>query len=198
MRYARPDDRCEEKVATWRDVLNRYNEQPENPCALLRAADLYAPKEHVFRNLYRELADALGWDNVFILSAGWGLIRAGFWTPDYNITFSTQGKKDKPWVWRNNKDHLRSWADFNHLRDAPTAQDEAIHFFGGKDYLPPFYALMGTVPGRKIVHYKGDVKHRPSFDYERYEGTEKNRTWHYRAAKDFLARRATVEDKVPL
>ena len=197
MRYARPDDPCGEKAATWRDLLKRYNEQPDNPCKLFRAADLYTPKEHVFRNLYRELVGAFGWDNVFILSAGWGLIRADFWTPDYNITFSAQGKKDKPWVWRNPKDRLRSWLDFNHLQDAPIVQDEPIHFFGGKDYLPTFYALVETVPGKKIVHYKGDVEHRSSIDYEKYEGPEKDRTWHYRAAKDFVAGRASVENQVP-
>ena len=115
MRYARPDDLCGEKAATWRDLLKHYNEQPDNPCKLFRAADLYAPKEHEFRNLYRELVGVFGWDHVFILSAGWGLIRASFWTPDYNITFSAQGKKDKPWVWRNPKDRLRSWLDFNRV-----------------------------------------------------------------------------------
>jgi hypothetical protein len=195
MRYARPDDPCGDKAATWRDVLKRYNEQTDNPCSLLRAADLYAPKEHVFRKLYQELVRAFGWNNVFILSAGWGLIRADFWTPDYNITFSAQGKKDKPWVWRNTKD--RSWLDFNHLQDAPIAQDEPIHLFGGRDYLPTFYALVEAVPGRKIVHYMGDVKRRSSFDYEKYEGSEKNRTWHYRAAKEFVAGRAPQENQVP-
>jgi hypothetical protein len=187
MRYAMPDDPCGEKAATWRDVLKRYNEQPENPCKLLRAADLYAPKEQVFRKLYRELADALGWDNVFILSAGWGLIRAGFWTPDYNITFSAQGRKNKPWVWRNPKDGLRPWLDFNHLQDAQIALDEPIHFFGGKDYLPRFYALMKNVPGKKIVHYKGTAVRCSGYYYEEYIGPEKNRTWHYRAAKDLMA-----------
>src|SRR5712664_853868 len=68
--YARPDDPSGEKAATWRDILKRYNEQPDNPWELCRAADLYAPKEHVYRNLYRELVGAFGWDNVFILSAG--------------------------------------------------------------------------------------------------------------------------------
>lgn len=151
--------------------------------------------EHVFRKLYQELVGAFGWDNVFILSAGWGLIRADFWTPDYNVTFSPQGKKDKPWVWRNTKD--RSWLDFNHLKDAPITQDEPIHLFGGKDYLPTFYALVEAVPGRKIVHYKGNVERRSSFDYEKYEGSEKNRTWHYRAAKEFVAGRAPQENQVP-
>lgn len=196
VRCAKPDDSSGVNGATWRDVLMRYNAQPDNPYGLLRAADLYAPTEHEFRNLYRELADAFGWGNVFVLSAGWGLIRADFRTPDYNITFSTQAKKDKPWGWRNTKESRRSWLDFNHLQDAPINQDEPIHFFGGKDYRPLFYALVTTLPGKKIVYYKGNVERRHGFEYAEYKGPEKNRTWHYRAAKDFLAQRASVRNEV--
>ena len=195
-RCARPDNSSGEKGATWRDVLKRYNAQPDNPDGLLRAADLYAPTEHEFRNLYHELADAFGWDNVFVLSAGWGLIRASFRTPKYDITFSTQAKKDKPCVWRNTKDSQRVWLDFNHLQDAPINQDEPIHFFGGKDYRPLFYALVTTLPGKKIVHYKGSVERRDGFEYAEYKGPEKNRTWHYRAAKEFLAEQASAVNPV--
>ncbi len=184
VRYARPDDTSGENGTTWRDVLKRYNERPDNPHGLLRAGDLYAPTENEFRNLYRELADRFGWDNVFILSAGWGLIRAPFLTPDYNITFSTQARKAKPWVWRNPKG---VWLDFNHLRDAQIGIDEPIHLFGGNDYRPLFYTLVTTLPGKKIVHYKGNVERRDGFEYAEYKGSEKNRTWHYRAAKEFLA-----------
>jgi hypothetical protein len=38
--------------------------------------------------------------------------------------------------------------------------------------------------GRKVVHHKGDVERRAGFDYNEYKEPEKNRTWHYRAAKD--------------
>ena len=194
MRYARPDDPCgEEKAGTWRDMLKRYNEQPDNPCKLLRAADLYSPKEHEFRNLYRELADAFGWDNLFILSAGLGLIRAGFWTPDYKVTFSAQVKKEESWTWRNSKASQPLWHDFNHLCETQIGQDEPIHFFGGKDYLPTFYTLLETLPGKKIVHYMGRVVEHSGFKYKEYKGPEKNRTWHYRAAKDFLGKRPVVE-----
>lgn len=192
MRYARPDDPCREKAGTWRDLLREYNERSDNPYKLFPAAELYTPRERAFHHLYRELVEAFGWDNVFILSAGWGLIRAGFLTPYYNVTFSAQAKKDKPWAWRNPKDKRRAWLDFNHLQGAKIGQDEPIHFFGGKDYLPTFYTLVETCPGRKVVHYKGQVERRCSFDYEEYEGPEKNRTWHYRAAKDFLAGRKVV------
>ncbi|MGH8058075.1 MAG: DUF6884 domain-containing protein, partial [Candidatus Entotheonellia bacterium] len=193
--YVRPDDPCGEKTMTWRDLLRHYNEERENPWNLFRAADLYTPTERVFRKLYRELADTFGWESVFILSAGWGLIRADFWTPNYNITFSKQSKKKKPWAWRNAKDCVPLWQDFNHLQNVQIAQDEPIHFFAGKDYLPMFYALVESVPGKKVVHHKGDVERRSCFDYKEYRGPEKNRTWHYRAAKDFAARGTSVANK---
>ena len=191
----RPDDPYGEQTMTWRDFLKRYNEERQNPWNLFRAADLYTPKEHVFRTLYRELADTFGWKSVFILSAGWGLIRADFWTPNYNITFSKQSIKKKPWAWRNADDSVRIWQDFNHLQNVQIAQDEQIHFFGGKDYLPMFYALVQSVSGKKVVHHKGDVERHSCFDYEEYRGSEKNRTWYYRAAKDFAARWTSVANK---
>jgi hypothetical protein len=195
VRCARPDDASGEKGVTWRDVLKSYNAQPDNPYGLLRAADLYAPTEYEFRNLYRELADALGWDNVLVLSAGWGLIRASFRTPNYNITFSKQAKAGKPWVWRNTKDSQHFWHDFNQLRDESISLDEPIHFFGGKDYQPLFYTLVTTLPGKKIVHFKGNVERRDGFQYAEYKGPEKNRTWHYRAVKEFLAQRVSERNE---
>jgi hypothetical protein len=184
--YANPDNQIGEETTTWRDFLIRYNEQSENPNRLLRAADLYTPKEHVFRHVYQELADTFGWENVFILSAGWGIIRSTFLIPDYNITFTSQVKETKPWAWRNNKNHKHPWLDFNQLKDVQISSDEPIHFFGGKDYLTLFYHLVENLPGTKIVHYKSSTAHKNGFTYEKYLGDEKSRTWHYRAAKDFI------------
>ena len=184
--YARPDEASGEDNSTWRDVLIRYNDNSDNHLGLLRAAELYAPNEYEFRSLYTELADRFGWTNVFVLSAGWGLIRADYRTPDYNITFSTQARNRHPWVWRNAKDRTNTWADFNHLRDVLTGKNEPIHFFGGKDYQPLFYSLMSSISGKKIVHFKGQVERIDGFEYEEYTGPE-NRTWHYRAVQDFVS-----------
>ena len=93
--------------------------------------DLYKPK------IYGDLVGAFGWANVFVLSAGWGLIRSDFLTPDYDITFSSQGK---PWSKRS-KRLTRPLQDFNHLKDARLSPDESIHFFGGMDYLELYYEL---------------------------------------------------------
>jgi len=80
--YARPDDRSDTGTL-WRDVLLKYNREPDgNPLGLYPAHQLYENKA------YWRLADELGVQNVYILSAGWGLIRADFLTPYYDITFS--------------------------------------------------------------------------------------------------------------
>ena len=87
--YARPDD-VSDTGKSWRTVLQEYNAAPgENPLGLLPAWQLY-------RNpAYRVLADHCGQDHLYILSAGWGLIRADFLTPKYDITFS-RGRNVQP------------------------------------------------------------------------------------------------------
>ncbi|MGE5063222.1 MAG: hypothetical protein ACM3IG_04065 [Myxococcales bacterium] len=66
-----------------------YNDGPDNPLNLLPAYQLYA------HDAYRALAQTFGIDEVFILSAGWGLISASFLTPAYDITF--KATKTAPW-----------------------------------------------------------------------------------------------------
>src|SRR5579862_6414267 len=79
--YARPDDLPGER--TWRQLLSDYNNQPEdNPLELLPAYQLYE------NSAYRGLADRFGLANLFILSAGWGLLSSEFLTPHYDITFT--------------------------------------------------------------------------------------------------------------
>jgi hypothetical protein len=80
--YARPDDDAGEG-RSWREVLRAYNRDPRgNLLGLLPAYRLY-------RNpIYERLVDSVGIDGVYILCAGWGLIRSDFLTPYYDITFS--------------------------------------------------------------------------------------------------------------
>jgi hypothetical protein len=79
--------------------------------------------------VYERLADHFGGQKVFILSAGWGLIRADFLTPYYDITFSQSADAYKR---RKKTDR---YADFCM---PPGDTDDDIFFFGGKDYLPLF------------------------------------------------------------
>jgi hypothetical protein len=85
--YARPDDDCG-SGKSWRDVLLDYNNAPRgNPLGLLPAYRLYE------NPVYERLGDKVGIANVYILSAGWGLIRADFLTPYCDITFSASARQ---------------------------------------------------------------------------------------------------------
>lgn len=68
--HARPDD-VSDRGDSWRTVLEQYNAAPgSNPLGLLPAWRLY-------RNpTYDMLAERVGLQRLYILSAGWGLIRA--------------------------------------------------------------------------------------------------------------------------
>ena len=72
---------------TWRKRLAAYNEEyrrtGSNPHDLLPAFQLYKNR------IYRDLAWKFEPESVFILSAGWGLIRSDFLTPQYDITLSS-------------------------------------------------------------------------------------------------------------
>lgn len=87
--FARPDD-LSVNGESWRQVLLKYNEENAgNPLGLCPAYQLYIPKE------YGRLVDRYGLKRVYILSAGWGLIRADFLTPYYDITYSEKAESYK-------------------------------------------------------------------------------------------------------
>ena len=118
--YARPDDPAGNGL-TWRDLLVDYNATGANRLGLLPAYRLYR------HQVYGQLVDRYGVDNVFILSAGWGIIRADFLTPKYDITFSASADKHKKHSKRDR---------YNDFRMLPDDGDEDVVFFRGKDYLP--------------------------------------------------------------
>jgi len=98
--HAHPDDPNEDGVS-WRDQLISYNTAPSNPLALSTAFELYEPP--AAPDIYRRLVRRLGIKNVFILSAGWGLIEAGFRIPCYDVTFASEVKKSAPWKYRHTR-----------------------------------------------------------------------------------------------
>lgn len=174
-RCFRPDDEIAQGLGTWREYLIRYNEHGLNPHGLNRAADLYEP------HVYRALVHNYDWQNVFILSAGWGLIRSDYLTPSYDITFSNQGE---PWTIRRHGDRYQ---DFNQLEDTDLSAHETIYFFGGKDYLPLYYSLTSNVSAKKVIYYShGALEDHQGYQYIRYK-THTN--WQYSCAQDFIAGR---------
>ena len=178
--YARPDDPAGNGLS-WRDVLLEYNKGYErtgaNPLGLLPAYRLYAP------SIYRQLVDRFGVSNVFILSAGWGLIRADFLTPKYDITFSTRAERYKRRLKRDR---------YNDFRVLPHDASEQIVFFGGKDYVALFCDLSRECQGRRFVVYRsGSPPKAPGCTLIRYP-TAIRTNWHYACARDFMTGRWQV------
>jgi hypothetical protein len=169
--YARPDD-LREDGTSWRHFLKKYNEDASgNPLRLYPAYQLYENK------VYGRLVDRLGSKDVYILSAGWGLIRADFLTPTYDITFSASADAYKR---RRKKDQ------YDDFRMLPGATKRNIVFFGGKDYLPLFCSLTDTIRSKKIVFFNSKIT--PPFDgctLRRFK-TTKRINWHYECANAFL------------
>jgi hypothetical protein len=168
--YERPDD-MSDYGWSWREALLKYNEDSShNPLRLLPAWQLYD------NPVYGRLAERMGVPNLFILSAGWGLIRADFLTPYYDITFSASAEAYKR---RRQTDRYQ---DLNML--GPAAEE--VVFFGGKDYLPLFCALTAGVKGKRVVFYNsGSAPAASGCELRRFK-TLTRTNWHYECANAFV------------
>jgi hypothetical protein len=169
--YARPDD-ISDDGRTWRQVLLDYNKEPHNnPLGLVPAYQLYENR------IYARLVERFGVVNVFILSAGWGLISADFLTPSYDITFSISAD---PYKRRRKLDR------YNDLCMLPVSAHQEVVFFGGKDYLPLFCALTEQHRDRRLVYYNSASPPQLSgCTLKRYQ-TSTRTNWHYECANAFI------------
>lgn len=167
--YRRPDDAARSGLS-WRDVLSNYNEAysstKANPLGLLPAWRLYQDPT------YEYLVDRLGERNVFILSAGWGLISAPFLTPNYDITFAKAANYKR----RRSQDR---YADFSML---PADMSTPVFFLGGKDYVPLFCRLTEGTMAQRHVYHVGEAPHAPCCRVVRFE-TKRRTTWYYECAR---------------
>ncbi len=171
--YSRPDD-ADDRGVPWRQRLVDYNREPrDNPFGLLPTWELYDNRA------YGRLVGKLGVKNVFILSAGWGLLAADLLTPHYDITFSFVKPPDR-YKRRMPSD---AYGDFRML---PKNTREPFVFFGGKGYLSLFVELTSATLGRKTVFYNsGDVPEMPGYALQRFE-TRTRTNWHYECANAFV------------
>lgn len=176
--YACPDDPSDVPEQSWRQQLVTYNMIGDNnPFGLLEAYRLYQ------NPVYEELATALGAANVFILSAGWGLIRASYLLPFYDITFTALAE-----CYKRRRPHDK-YDDFCHLHSGETGP---IVFLGGRDYLPLFEKLTDPLPFDKIVfHTSAHPPQHPGWRTLRFE-TRKRTNWHYDCARALLERRISI------
>ena len=174
--YKRPDDPAYSGLS-WKDMLIAYNGKykdaaSDNPLGLLPARRLY-------RNpAYGELVSAFGTENIFILSAGWGLIPADFLTPNYDITFSAGADVYK-------RRHRRDL--YEDLAMLPKDTAKPVVFLGGKDYIPLFCLLTKDIKSERIVFYNSRVPpDAPGCRLCRFL-TKTRTNWHYECARE-LAR----------
>ena len=174
VRYARPDDLAP-GGRSYRDLLDEYNREQytDNPWGLLPAWRLYA------RNEYGVLVRALGPANVFILSAGWGLVAAEYLLPNYDITLSSQARGQHGYKRRSPKD--RGYRDFSML---PQQTSSHVLFFGGKDYVPLFCRLTANVRLRTVFFNSSVPPKGLTCGAEHYKTTTRT-NWHYECVRAF-------------
>jgi hypothetical protein len=171
----RPDDVIPDRAFTWREYLIPNDGSVPTTAPLLQAGDLYD------RPIYRQLVDVLGAANVFILSAGWGLVRSDFILPTYDITFSNSRGVDK-WKRRKQGD---SFHDLAQLTPNDVKPATCINFFGGKDYLPLYYELTRKLDAEKVIHHASDnIPKLVGYRYVKFRANYTN--WHYQCAAEFL------------
>ena len=180
--YYRPDDSIPGANKTWRQKLEEYNQEYKqtgrNSFNLCEAYKLYK------NPVYSELVERLQKENVFILSAGWGLIKSDFLLPYYDITFSSSADVCKR---RKKSDEYR---DFNQLVDEKLEEDDFIYFFGGQDYLPLYYCLTQNLLCKKVIYHRSTrirICQAEGYEYIQYrrEGIAIEK-WHYKCAEDFM------------
>ncbi|MGD1090095.1 MAG: hypothetical protein ABR955_15430 [Verrucomicrobiota bacterium] len=181
--YAAPDD-FSDQDETWRTQLLKYNRNPAvNPFNLYPAYKLYQ------NGTYQALVMKFGIEQIYILSAGWGLIRADFLTPQYDITFSASAE-----AYKRRKKNDR-YGDFQML---PEGINEPVIFLGGKDYLPLFCSLTHHIKVRKILFYNSGISPQvQGFDAIQYQ-TNTRTNWHYECAKALMSDRSAVKAQLAL
>ncbi len=179
--YKRPDDLAHSGLS-WRDKLIEYNSKYKdtasgNPLGLLPAWKLYK------NPAYSELVSAFDIQNIFILSAGWGLIHADFLTPTYDITFSQQAEAYKR---RRKRDIYKDFATL------PKDICEPVVFLGGKDYIPLFCYLTEDIKSKRIVFYNSKVPpDAPGCELRSFI-TKTRTNWHYKCARELAQQNINI------
>lgn len=172
--YAHPDDFSDRADQTWRERVADENRRPGvTSSPLCPAGLLYTP------SAYRTLQERFGAERLFILSAGWGLVRSDFLLPAYDITFSRSAESYK------RRQSTQRFSDFNHLLDE--AEADTV-FLGGKDYLPLFLKLSSAARGRRLVFFNSAVPPAaPGCTVQEFRSARRT-NWHYACAEALASR----------
>jgi hypothetical protein len=172
----RPDDINLIENITWR----KYLEVNQKDANLLEVYNLYKRSEYRF--LYNKYVK-----DLYILSAGWGLVNSEFKLPNYDIAFSSNAQ---PRNKRNN--NLIEQPIYNDFHQLTVNDEEDIIFIGSPDYIALFMRLTLNLKNRKIIYWnKMSPQPTPfqlpipndTFCYRFYK-TNTRTNWHYQLAKD--------------
>lgn len=189
-----PDSVIPGTNTTWRDYLVQYNTNylntGNNPLNLYKAMDLYG------NHSYRSLVEHYGENNVYILSAGWGIIRANYLLPLYDITFCT-GKNVKENAIREDYT-FNTWKDFDYFCPIIGADMGIVNILCGKSYRDFLNKLIRKNSEKwcntNICYYFNDNGPEPtppiswkgkweSKNYGVMTGSYAKTNWHYGCAK---------------
>lgn len=175
--YAHPDGMAD-LTRTWRQAVSETNQGHDGSSKLHRAFELDEPPASP--TLYRELVSVLGLDRVYILSAGWGLIRSDYGLPDYDITFAPEALKKAPWKYRGRRDKFEDYMQL------PAAETDSLMFIGSKAYLPQFLTLTKSYRGKRTVFYNSITRPTAPGCATELFPSRNRRTWQYECALKLL------------
>lgn len=176
--YKRPDDAAS-SGRSCRDMLEDYNRnrRKDNPLDLFPAWELYT------KPAYRELAEYFGIGNLYILSAGWGLVKADYLLPKYDITFSTSvGRLPAP---------AKAGPRLPRLRHATRNDFGACRVPGWERLRPALPAPDGQRRSATVVFNSKTPPRVPGCELKRYQSRTRT-NWHYECAKKLVSGEFTV------
>ncbi len=179
--YRKPDAMSDNNSDSWRKRVHDYNEAGGNPLNFFPAYKLYRNKA------YKGLVKKFDIDNVYILSACWGLIRADYLIPTYDLTFAWQPKR--PYVKKIPKDY---YPYKNMLPD----NGKKIIYLGGIAYQKTFCTLTKSYRGEKVMFYHSKdypkiLSKFSGFTAKKHEMGH-NRNWQYRCAQEIIDNEISV------
>lgn len=177
--FVTPDEAIMNENLTWRSIINKQ----ENRNDLTKAYELY--KHEIYKMLYEKFKN-----NLYIFSAGWGIVSAEFKLPDYDITFSS-GKKIQECTKRKKEQHFD---DFNHLNGVD--KNEKIIFIGLEKYLNSFLSLVAKLPNEIIIFHKNKntLSLKGTSEKIKFKKFERgtNRKWHYLCAEELIKNKLDI------
>ncbi len=174
----RPCDQINpDRATTWSSLIESQIEQNNPNNNLIEAYALY--QNPIYRGLFQKFGD-----NLYILSAGWGLISAKFRIPKYDITFSISARD--PNIIRPIQNPVWDENDFKQI--AGISPNQRLIFIGGKDYIHQFIRITSNLMNQKIIVCKnlhGIILPNQTF-VPFFYNTNTRTNWHYEPAKDLL------------